>query len=431
MKFKTLICIASISGSILPQVFGGDPIISPGDPVLAIDEDIASNSNYPVGEGPGLIVDGSASTKYLNFGRENSGFIVTPAFGSSVLRSFVITTANDSVERDPTSVVIYGTNTAIVSSDNSGGAGESWTRIAELDLDLPDLRFEPMAVLNVPNEAVFSSYKFVFPTMKGPTHNSMQISEVQFWDGSSGQGSPILRPNDPVLAIHEASPESGFPGPEGPENLFDESSSTKYLNFGRENSGFIVTPSSGPSVAGSFILTTANDFNGRDPISWEIFGTNAEIVTENNGTGQNEPWTLLGSGTVETPLVRFTATPEVFFDNAVSYTSYKFLVTSVRSPLGANIDSTQYSEFQLFTSDTAPQEIKITSIVPDLQNDEATITWDAPAGQLYLLQSSPDLLDWNTSVTGGAIEVESDNPLTFQPPAGGKVFYRIIRAPIR
>jgi hypothetical protein len=66
-----------------------------------------------------------------------------------------------------------------------------------------------------------------------------------------------------------------------------------------------------------------------------------------------------------------------------------------------------------------------------LQNDEATITWDAPAGQLYLLQSSPDLLDWNTSVTGGAIEVESDNPLTFQPPAGGKVFYRIIRAPIR
>jgi hypothetical protein len=233
------------------------------------------------------------------------------------------------------------------------------------------------------------------------------------------------------LAIHEASPESGSPGPEGPENLFDESSSTKYLNFGRENSGFIVTPSSGPSVAGSFILTTANDFDGRDPISWEIFGTNAEIVTENNGTGQNEPWTLLGSGTVEAPLARFTAAPEVFFDNTVSYTSYKFLVTSVRSPLGANIDSTQYSEFQLFTSDTAPQEIKITSIVPDLQNDEATITWDAPAGQLYLLQSSPDLLDWNTSVTGGAIEVESDNPLTFQPPAGGKVFYRIIRAPIR
>jgi hypothetical protein len=59
-----------------------------------------------------------------------------------------------------------------------------------------------------------------------------------------------------------------------------------------------------------------------------------------------------------------------------------------------------------------------------------SVTWDAPAGQLYLLQSSTGLLDWNTSVIVGAIELESDNPLTFQPPAGGKVFYRIIRASI-
>jgi len=120
-----LICLASISVSILRQVFGDDLIISPGDPVLAIDEDIASSRNYLVGEGPGLIVDGSAFTNYLNFGPENSGFIVTPVFGSSLLWNFVITTANDSVERNPTSVVIYRTNTAIVLTDNSGGAGES------------------------------------------------------------------------------------------------------------------------------------------------------------------------------------------------------------------------------------------------------------------------------------------------------------------
>ncbi len=190
--------------------------------------------------------------------------------------------------------------------------------------------------------------------MKVPAHNSTQIAKAQFWDGSSGQGSPILWPNDPVLAIHQASPESGVPGLCGPEDLLDASSFTKYLNFGRKNSGFDITASSGPSAAGSFILTTANDVNGQDPVSWEIVGTNVEIFNENNGTGHNESWSLLGSGMVETPFERFTAAPEVFFDNTVSYTFYKFLVTSVGSPLGVNIDSTQYSKFQLLISDTVP-----------------------------------------------------------------------------
>ncbi|MDB4383929.1 phosphatidylinositol-specific phospholipase C domain-containing protein [Akkermansiaceae bacterium] len=327
----------------------GDPILAFGDPVLGIDEDIASNSNYPSTEGPGLIVDGSTATKYLNFGNENSGFIVTPAFGQSVLRSFAISTANDAIERDPASVIIYGTNKVIASSDNSGGAGESWTRIAELGLVLPDARSTPMSVLNVQNDEAFTSYKFVFPTMKGPNNNAMQISEVQFWDRNEGQGTAILQLNDPVLAIHEGAPESSSPDLEGPENLFDGNCLTKYLNFGKENSGFIITPAFGPSVAGSFVLVTADDFNGRDPVEWEIFGTNAEIVTEDNGTGQNEPWLSLGAGVIETPETNFTAAPEVFFENRTAYKSYKFLVREIRDPQGENVNSTQFSEFQLFS----------------------------------------------------------------------------------
>lgn len=422
--------VASVSISLVAPVFGGDPILAIGDPVLAIDEDIASNSNYPFAEGPGLIVDGSTATKHLNFGRENSGFIVTPAFGQSVLRSFAISTANDAIERDPASVIIYGTNAAIASSDNSGGAGESWTRIAELDLVLPDARLTPMPVLNVQNDEAFTSYKFVFPTMKGPIHNAMQISEVQFWDRNDGQGAAILQLNDPVLAIHEATPESSSPGPEGPENLFDENSSTKYLNFGKENSGFIITPALGPSVAGSFVLTTANDFNGRDPVAWEIFGSNAEIVTENNGTGQNEPWVSLGAGTMETPLTRFAEAPEVIFENTTAYKSYKFLVREIRTPLGANIDSTQYSEFQLFTVEAGSLVIEIKDIEPNLESDEVSITWDAPLGRVYQLEASEDLINWDGPLTGGGITVENNSTVSFQPPGGGKVFYRIVLAPV-
>lgn len=404
------------------------PIIAAGDPVLAFDEDIASNSNYPAGESPNLAIDGSTATKYLNFGRENSGLIITPAFGPSVLRSFAITTANDAPERDPASVIIYGTNATIVSTDNSGGVGESWTRIAELPLALSDNRFTAMAPADVTNSESFVSYKFVFATMKGPGHNSMQISELQAWDEANGQGQAIFGSADPVLAIHESTPESSFPLAEGPENLFDGLTSTKYLNFGQENSGFIVTPSVGPSVAGSFILSTANDFDGRDPVEWKLYGTNAPIVTESNGTGQNEPWTLIAEGQLDPPTERFAAAPEVFFDNSESYTSYKFQVTAVRDPLGASVDSTQYSEFQLFGVEAVTGGIVISGISRDLENNEVTITWDAPAGGVYQLESSFDLVEWGDPIASG-LRVETDGVFTFQPPSGDRVFYRFVADP--
>ena len=400
------------------------PIITAGDPVVAFDEDISSNSSYPGNESPNLAVDGSTATKYLNFGRENSGLIITPAFGQSALRSCVITTANDSPDRDPAGVIIYGTNSPILSTDNSAGSGESWTRIAELSLTLSTDRFFAMTPANLVNDEVFTSYKFVFTQMRGPAHNSMQISEIQAWDENDGQGQAIFGATDTVLAIHEASPESSFPGDEGPENLFDGLTSTKYLNFGRENSGFIVTPSIGATVAGSFVLSSANDAEGRDPIEWRLFGTNAPIVTQNNGNGQNEPWTLIEEGQIETPLDRFAAAPEVFFDNNVSYTSYKFQVVAIRTP---EANSTQYSEFQLF-GEAVAGEIVISRITLDQNTNQATIIWDAPAGGTYELYSSADLINWGVPIATG-LQVENDRVLTFQPPVGDTLFYRLTLAP--
>jgi len=49
------------------------------------------------------------------------------------------------------------------------------------------------------------------------------------------------------------------------------------------NSGFIVTPDFGPSVAVSFLLSTANDFDGDDLIEGEILGTNGEGVPQATG----------------------------------------------------------------------------------------------------------------------------------------------------
>jgi hypothetical protein len=43
---------------------------------------VQPGNNWPVGEPPSAAIDG-AGQKYLNFGKENTGFVVTPAAGTS------------------------------------------------------------------------------------------------------------------------------------------------------------------------------------------------------------------------------------------------------------------------------------------------------------------------------------------------------------
>ena len=70
---------------------GGNALLQPIDPILAVDLD--GDSSYPDAESPHNAIDRTGA-KYLNFGKTNSGFIVSPSAGSSVVRSFQITTAN-------------------------------------------------------------------------------------------------------------------------------------------------------------------------------------------------------------------------------------------------------------------------------------------------------------------------------------------------
>ena len=86
------------------------------------------------------MIDGSAATKYLNFGKLNTGLIITPAYGTSTVNGFRITTANDAESRDPTSWVLYGTNATIASRNNSTGDGEAWTQIDQGTVDLQQVR---------------------------------------------------------------------------------------------------------------------------------------------------------------------------------------------------------------------------------------------------------------------------------------------------
>jgi len=188
------------NGAFVQEATGNSPV-----PAVFSFDPQPSASSSPGNEQAFHGIDGNFSTKYLNFAKLNTGFIVTPSSGDSVVRSISLATANDAIPRDPSSYILYGTNDAILSTDHSLGNSEDWTEIASGDLSLPDSRNTPGTVVNFPNARAYSSYRLVFPTVKDAgSANSMQIAEVQFFDEEEAGGNSILAAGDPIIPIHLA-----------------------------------------------------------------------------------------------------------------------------------------------------------------------------------------------------------------------------------
>ena len=372
-RWATAALAAAVMVSGASAVRAAD-IFAPGDFTLAIDTDPPGSLSRIPGEGEnaakaidGLGV-GATGTKYLNFAKENSGFIVTP--GASIVQSLTLVTANDAPARDPASYQLFGTNQAITSARHSLGNAETWTLISSGALALPTGRRElATPPVDIANGTSYSSYKLIFPTLRDTAAaNSMQIGEVQFFSAPGAGGSAILAPSNPILEIDtDAVPNSRYPtapNNEGPANAVDANVATKYLNFGKERSGLIVTPAKGATVAKSMRLVTANDAPGRDPASYEIYGTNSPISSTDNSNGLAENWTLISSGSISLP-----GDPAVnndarglpgelvaFGDNTTSYTSYKILFPDNKADVG-NADSIQFAEIQLFDQVPEPGAI--------------------------------------------------------------------------
>ncbi len=332
----TAVMMTAVAG--LSAASASAQVFAFGDPILAVDSDVSVASNYPGGEAPGSALDQNAGSKYLNFGKEGTGLIMTPSFGSSTVQSMRMTTANDSPERDPGSWELYGTNDAIASGDNSDGLAENWTLIATGDGNLPDDRQVEGPVYGFANGNSYSSYKVLFPTLKnGPAANSMQVADISLFTGSAGSGDQILASGDPALAVGRLQSESSYPGGEAPGFALDDDSNSKYLNFGRANTGFIVWRADGQSpIIESFRMTTANDSPERDPSSWELYGTNDAIVSEDNSPGDGENWTLVDSDIIDLPVDRQTMAPSVAVDNATAYAAYKMVFPTLRDEGAAN-----------------------------------------------------------------------------------------------
>jgi hypothetical protein len=346
-------------------------ILSPGDFIIAIDNNrnLPGTFNTAGTETPASVLDQNPATKYLNFGREMTGIIVQPQFGASVVQSFTLTTANDGSERDPAAYLLYGTNSPVTSADNSDGKSEAWTLIQSGSITLPQTRQTLSAPIDVTNSATYSAYKLLFPQLKKinasnlPANpNSKQVADIQLYNGPAAGGSALLAVGDTIRGIDET--DSAYPPTERPLEAIDglKDASSKYLNFGREGTGLIVTPSKGATIAKSLRLTTANDTPSRDPSKYEIYGTNDTITSFENSAGDYENWTLIASGDIVLPDGRNVTGDFIPFDsNNTPYTSYKIIFPDNKGPdTGTgSANSIQFSEVELFDAVPEPSGVVV------------------------------------------------------------------------
>jgi hypothetical protein len=156
---------------------------------------------------------------------------------------------------------------------------------------------------------------------------------------SSGGPPPpnwqVIRTNSNPVVISNIYPTSyNSPNGEGAANAFDGNPNTKYLNFDKKNAGVTVKLSQG-RVVQKFTLTTANDFSGRDPTSYKLYGSN---------DGVN--WTLIKQDSLSLSENRFWTSPEIVVNNTNPYVYYFILFPTTKSGdgCGLNCDSMQIAE---------------------------------------------------------------------------------------
>jgi hypothetical protein len=329
-------------------------VTTPGDAVKGVPDD----GDWPGAEHPALAIDDDTGTKYLHFkgdfspdpGTGGTGIQVTPVIGATIVTGITLTTANDVPGRDPIAFELSGSNdsidgpyTLIAAGDVVDFAQEAeWPRFTK---NTTEIAFD--------NAAAYEHYQIIFTAIRGPVGgsvNSMQIAEIELL----GVKAPVMPadvtgPGDVVKGV----PDDGdWPGAETPPLAVDDNVNTKYLHFkgdfdpdpGTGGAGIQITPAAGTTLVTGLTLTTANDVPGRDPIAFELSGSNVSI---------DGPYELIAAGDVvdfaqEAEWPRFTKnTTEIAFDNDVTYDHYQLIFTAIRGPVGGSVNSMQIAEIEL------------------------------------------------------------------------------------
>lgn len=136
------------------------------------------------------------------------------------------------------------------------------------------------------------------------------------------RAADVTTPDDNIIGV----PNNGnWPGSEGPPLAINNDVGTKFLHFSGATvaSGFRVTPPMRQTIVGGMTFTTANDAPDRDPMTFELYGSNVSI---------DGPYILIASGSTFLPDARFAGnTSPIEFTPGGAFDHYQVLFPAIRN----------------------------------------------------------------------------------------------------
>ncbi len=201
--------------------------------------------------------------------------------------------------------------------------------------------------------------------------------------------------------------DGDWPSQERPELAIDDHDNTKYLHFKGDRvpdagaTGFCVTPAVGPTVVSGMTFTTANDCSARDPVEYELYGSNETIdgpyrlIVHGEIFDFNQDWSWPRNTKTTTPII---------FSNNTPYRHYQVLFPAIRDPSDGCANSMQIAEVELLEltyKATEPQPA-----VGDVVQEPLVLQW-----------TSGETAAWHDVFLGLAPELSEANRIVAMEPA--------------
>lgn len=248
--------------------------------------------------------------------------------------------------------------------------------------------------LDAEQEAAFQAYINNGGGFVGVHDAARAQSDSSWFTGLIGT-RPALGLPDAEKVVESAVSDDNPPN-ETKDKLFDGKDDTKWL--AHAPTGWVTMKLDKPVAVVNYALTSANDYQGRDPKDWKLQGSQ---------DGAN--WKTLDTRSGETFPSRFQ-TRQFQFANTEAYQNYRLEITA-----NSGEPLTQLAELRLFDANpTPPQESKVQQAVVDVTDRQHPANEGLPLNWTR----SDQWINWDPNPIGKVHTVAQVEEWKYKPGAG-------------
>ncbi|MCV2885519.1 discoidin domain-containing protein [Aestuariibacter sp. AA17] len=292
-------------------------------------------------ENASKVFDGDVNTKWLDHNdykgapsEADPSWVQITFNEPQAANTLLITSANDSPERDPENVTVQASNN-----------GESWVELAKITGIAFNERFERQA-FTFANQLAYQTYRINITKNQGNT-DLMQIADIQLL------GPVFVGKRHTDTTSYTSTARYSISDAENQDKVFDGNPDTKWLDHNDwqgapsdANPAWLQVDFAQPVAVDTLAITSANDAPERDPENFSLLASN------DNGT----TWTSIGDWVGESFDDRLSRKSWPV-SNQLAYTSYRLEVSKNQG----NADLMQIGEIELIGPEVAGENHALSS----------------------------------------------------------------------